>query len=78
MAKDLDAIFQRTSAKESTGVEELFIKIGKKILNPAFIDNDENIFQEVERKKRKSVKLDSDQIKQNNNNNNDKENKGCC
>ena len=34
LAKDLGAIFQKTSAKESTGVEDLFIKIGKKFLNP--------------------------------------------
>ena len=34
LAKELGAIFQKTSAKESTGVEDLFIKIGKKFLNP--------------------------------------------
>ena len=74
MAKELGAIFQRTSAKESTGIEELFIKIGKKILNPSYNDTDENIIKEVEQKKRKSVKLEADKI----NNNNDKEKKGCC
>ena len=34
LAKSLGAIFQKTSAKESTGVEDLFTKIGKKFLNP--------------------------------------------
>ena len=34
LAKELGAIFQKTSAKESTGVEDLFVKIGKKFLNP--------------------------------------------
>ena len=34
LAKSLGAIFQKTSAKESTGVEDLFSKIGKKFLNP--------------------------------------------
>ena len=34
LAKQLGAIFQKTSAKESTGVEDLFVKIGKKFLNP--------------------------------------------
>ena len=35
LAKELGAIFQKTSAKEATGVEDLFIKIGKKFLNPS-------------------------------------------
>ena len=34
LAKQLGAIFQKTSAKESTGVEDLFVKIGKRFLNP--------------------------------------------
>ena len=32
LAKELGAIFQKTSAKESTGVEDLFVKIGKKFI----------------------------------------------
>ena len=32
LAKELGAIFQKTSAKESTGIEDLFIKIGKKFI----------------------------------------------
>jgi len=33
LAKELGAIFQKTSAKESTGIEDLFIKIGKEFFN---------------------------------------------
>ena len=34
LAKELGAIFQKTSAKESTGIEDLFIKIGLKFIAP--------------------------------------------
>ena len=34
MADSLKAIFQKTSAKSANGVEDLFIKIGKRFLNP--------------------------------------------
>ena len=34
LAKELGAIFQKTSAKESTGVEDLFMNIGKRFINP--------------------------------------------
>ena len=35
LAKQLNAIYQRTSAKEENGgIDELFKNIGKKILNP--------------------------------------------
>ena len=34
LAKELGAIFQETSAKDATGVEDLFTKIGKKFINP--------------------------------------------
>ena len=39
LAKELGAIFQKTSAKESTGVEDLFLKIGKKFINPNSTDS---------------------------------------
>ena len=32
LAKQLGAIFQKTSAKEASGVEDLFVNIGKKFL----------------------------------------------
>ena len=34
LANELNAIFQKTSAKESHGIEDLFVKIGKRFLNP--------------------------------------------
>ena len=34
LANELIAIFQKTSAKESNGIEDLFTKIGEKFLNP--------------------------------------------
>ena len=38
LANELNAIFQKTSAKESNGIEDLFTKIGKKFLNPTSDD----------------------------------------
>ena len=35
LANELGAIFQKTSAKEATGVEDLFLKIGNKFVNPS-------------------------------------------
>jgi hypothetical protein len=35
LANELGAIFQKTSAKEATGVEDLFLKIGNKFINPS-------------------------------------------
>ena len=52
LGKELGAIFQKTSAKEATGVDDLFIKIGKKFLNPA--DNGET--QETASTPTKNVK----------------------
>ena len=34
LAVEHKAIFQKTSAKSANGVEDLFIKIGKRFLNP--------------------------------------------
>ena len=37
LAKDLNAIFQNTSAKETSGgIDTLFINIGKKFLDPSY------------------------------------------
>ena len=74
LAKELGAIFQKTSAKESTGVEELFEKLGKKIIDSSSFLNKENILEVVKRKKSKSDKLDKNKI----NNNNNSKKKGCC
>ena len=42
LAKELNAIFVKTSAKSSINIEELFIKIGKKFLNK----NGENLLND--------------------------------
>ena len=70
LADDLKAIFQFTSAKESTGIEDLFKKIGKKLLDPKseHSENDKNTG--------KSGKKDN--IKLNQKNAGDKPKKGCC
>ena len=34
LAKKINAVFQRTSAKHASGIDELFKKIGKHFLNP--------------------------------------------
>ena len=64
LAKQLGAIFQKTSAKESTGVEDLFTKIGKKFLNPNSVEGGDN--------KPKGQKLKAEQSKSGG------EKKGCC
>ena len=45
LAKDLDAIFQTTSAKSPDGIEDLFNKIKTKIFNSNLIpkENSENL-----------------------------------
>ena len=70
LAKELGAIFQKTSAKESTGVDDLFIKIAKKFINPNKEDTS-NLTKEE--KKQQGQKLKRDKIK-----NEGKEKKGCC
>ena len=66
-AKEINAIFQKTSAKESEGIDELFQKIGKKVIDPDKFEskqtgNDNN---------NNKVKIDKD-TKSN------KSKKGCC
>ena len=39
-AKEIGAIFGYTSAKKSIGIQELFINLGSKYLDPKFIDNE--------------------------------------
>ena len=70
LAKELGAIFQKTSAKESTGVDDLFIKIAKKFINPNKEDTS-NLTKEE--KKQQGQKLKRDKIKSEG-----KEKKGCC
>ena len=71
LAKQLKAIYQRTSAKEeSGGIDELFKNIGKKVLDPnAEINN----YLTKEERKMKGEKLLREQIK-----NEKKKKGGCC
>ena len=61
LANELNAIFQKTSAKESHGVDDLFIKIGKKFLDPnsetSTAGQGGNTNKPGDKKYKKSVKL---------------------
>jgi GTPase SAR1 family protein len=70
LAKKINAIYQRTSAKEEEGgVDELFKIIGKKILDPSY-EIATNLTKEERRKR--GEKLMREQIK------NEKKQGGCC
>ena len=70
LAKSLNAIYQRTSAKEkSGGVEELFLNIGKKLLVPNSVIESHLTKEEKKNMKQKLLK---EQIKREN------KKKGCC
>ena len=73
-ARNENVSFWLTSAKDSTGIDELFDEIGKKYLEPDFNNNEEI----VQRKMRKNevTKVNKEQALQNNKNTNNK--KGCC
>ena len=75
LSKQLNAIYQRTSAKEETGeIDELFKNIGKKLLNP---DAEINTYMTREERKKKGEKLMREQIKNEQNTKKNKK-KGCC
>ena len=70
LAAELNAIFQHTSAKDSSGVEDLFVKIGEKFLNPnSNTGGNEN--------NKNTDKGNKDSIKLNQKNAGGKK-KGCC
>ena len=70
LAKSLNAIYQRTSAKEkSGGVEELFLNIGNKLLDPNSVIESHLTKEEKKNMKQKLLK---EQIKREN------KKKGCC
>ena len=72
LASELNAIFQKTSAKESTGIEDLFIKIGKKYINPKSDDETGgNTNTKKEDKANNNIKLKKK-------NEDGKGKKGCC
>ena len=72
MADSLKAIFQKTSAKSANGVEDLFIKIGKRFLNP----KGEETTGESGNKNPKADNKEN--IKLNNKSSDGKHKKGCC
>jgi 50S ribosomal subunit-associated GTPase HflX len=69
LAKEIEAIFQRTSAKEASGIEDLFNKIAKRILDPTS-ENTSNLTKEELEKK--GQQLMRDNIK------NERKKKKCC
>ena len=78
LAKDLKAIYMRTSAKTNSSIDELFNSIGNKFLNPeAEITSNltkEEMIQKNEQDRRDKIKLSQ----KNNNDNNSKNKKRCC
>ena len=58
LAGSLKAIFQKTSAKSANGIEDLFIKIGKRFLNPKGDEtNEEGGNKNSKAGKKESIKL---------------------
>ena len=73
LAKDLNAIYQRTSAKESSGgVDQLFKNIGKKFLDPDSEITSNMTKEELKNKEQKKMK---EKIKISNNK---QKKKSCC
>jgi len=79
-AKSINAIFQYTSAKNSSGIEELFEKIGKKYFNPDInIIDEENKERELyEQKKRQKGQKNNDNKVKLENPPSGKKKKKCC
>ena len=72
LADSLKAIFQKTSAKSANGIEDLFVKIGKRFLNPKGDETTgEGGYKATKPEKRESIKL-------NKKNTDGKAKKGCC
>ena len=70
LAKELNSIYQRTSAKETSGgIDELFKSIGKKFLDP---DSEITSNMTKEELKKHGEKLRREQIK------NQEKKGGCC
>ena len=68
LAKEIGAIFQKTSAKESFGIEDLFIKIGLKFISPYNKDGNSTEKNEIKPDKKK-IKLERIE---------GKHQRGCC
>ena len=69
LAKEIESIFQRTSAKEASGIDELFNKITKRIIDPTSEITSNMTKEELEKK---GEQLMRDKIK------NDRKTKNCC
>ena len=70
LAKELNSIYQRTSAKEASGgIDELFKSIGKKVLDP---NSEITSNMTKEELKNKGEKIMRDKIK------NNQKKRGCC
>ena len=69
LAKEINAIYQITSAKASSGIDELFKNIGKKFLNP---DSEIESNMTKEELKNRGEKIMRDKIK------NNQKKKNCC
>ena len=70
LSKQLNAIYQRTSAKdEYGGIDDLFKNIGKKLINP---NAEISIIMTKEERKKKREQLMRDKIKK------EKKKKKCC
>ena len=72
LAKELNSIYKRTSAKETSGggIDELFKEIGKKFLDP---NSEITSNMTKEELKNKGEKIMRDKIK-----NNNQKKKNCC
>lgn len=71
LAKKINAVFQRTSAKHASGIDELFKKIGKHFLNPNLAITSNLSKKEL---KEKNHRIQIEEIK----NENKKNKKACC
>ena len=74
LAKNINAIYRRTSAKLNSSIEDLFNAIGNKFLNPE-MEITSNLTKEEMIKKNEQMRRDKIRIKSNKNNNNKK---NCC
>ena len=76
-AKEAGGIFRYTSAKESVGIQELFVLLGLKYLDPNFVDdgkflpktnlagiNNENNNNDKNRNRGESIKLNKEKMKE--------------
>jgi small GTP-binding protein len=70
-AKEEKVNFFLTSAKDRSGIDELFNEIGNKYLNPEYINSEEN--QQRILRKNEVAKVSKDSLKENQN-----KKKGCC